>query len=211
VKIEFVPFVGSQLHEQLENDHFDVVMSGLAGTFERAQTMMHTRPYLDVTLAFVVEDYRVRSFGDLHSLRKTPGLRVGYVALSEGLVDRLRAALPNAEFVELPSNRQFFQGAHREVDAFLTGAETGSAFTLFYPEFEVVIPNDQRVSLPLFYAIGNHDEEMRDLLEHWMDLRKKDGTEDQIYKQWILGKPQGQRPHRWSIMRDVLGWDSYEP
>jgi Na+/H+-dicarboxylate symporter len=206
VQIEFVPYVRGQLVEQLQNDHFDVVMSGLVGTMERAQGMMHTRPYLDVTLAFVVEDHRVRSFGNIESLSKMPGLRIGFVDLSEGLVDRLRASLPEATLIQLPSNRQFFQGAHKELDAFLTGAETGSAFTLFYPEFEVVVPKDQRISMPLFYAIGNRDEEMRDLLEHWMDLRKKDGTEEYLYDYWILGKEQETARRRWCIMRDVLGW-----
>ncbi len=207
VKIEFVPYLRGQLAQQLRDDHFDVVMSGLVGTMERAEQMMHTRPYLDVTLAFVVEDHRVRSFGNLASLQKTPGLRIGFVDLSEGLVDRLRALLPEANFIELPSNRQFFQGAHKDLDAFMTGAETGSAFTLFYPEFEVVVPDGQRVSMPLFYAVANRDEEMRDLLEHWMELRKKDGTESQLYDYWVLGQQQVNGHRRWCIMRDVLGWD----
>ncbi len=207
VKLEFVPFLRGQLAEQLRDDHFDVVMSGLVGTMERAQRMMHTRSYLDVTLALVVEDHRVRTFGDMELLRKTPDLRIGFVDLSEGLVDRLQVVLPDATFVELPSNRQFFQGAHKDLDAFLTGAETGSAFTLFYPDFEVVIPSGRQVSMPLFYAIGNRDEEMRDLLEHWMDLREKDGTESRLYDYWILGQQQELSRRRWCIMRDVLGWD----
>jgi Na+/H+-dicarboxylate symporter len=206
VTIEFVPCQRDQLAEQLQNDHFDVMMSGLIGTMERAQQMMHTRPYLDVTLAFVVEDHRVRSFASMAAVRQLPGLRIGYVDLSDGLVARLRTALPEAQLVELPSNRQFFQGAHKQLDAFLTGAETGSAFTLFYPEFEVVVPEGQRISMPLFYAIGNRDEELRNLLEHWMEMRKKDGTESHLYNYWILGRQEENGHRRWCIMRDVLGW-----
>jgi ABC-type amino acid transport substrate-binding protein len=206
VTIEFVPFDRPTLIQQLEDDHFDVVMTGLIGTLERSEAMQHTRPYLDVTLSLVVEDYRVRSVDSYAAMRKIPNLRIGFVDLSLGFVHRLRRALPNAELVELRRNREFFESAHRELDALLISAESGSAFTLEYPEFEVVVPQGPKVALPLFYAVGAQDKEMTELLEHWIDLRKKDGTMDEKYDHWVLGKsPQTKRP-RWCVIRNVLGW-----
>ncbi len=206
VTIEFVRFARSTLAEQIEQDDFDVVMSGLVGTLERAEAMQHTAPYMDVTLALVVPDYRVRRFRSLDSLQAIEGLRIGYVDLSRGFVDRLQDALPEVELVKLPTNRQFFEESGEQLDALLTSAESGSAFTLLYPDFEVVVPIGLRVTLPLFYAIGADDFEMQDFLEHWVTLRRKDGTMQTYYDHWILGKTAQRKQPRWCVIRDVLQW-----
>jgi Na+/H+-dicarboxylate symporter/ABC-type amino acid transport substrate-binding protein len=209
VRIEFVRFERSQLARQLADDCFDVVMSGLVGTLERSEQMQHTRPYMDVTLSLVVPDYRVRSFRTFDAMRELDDLKIGFVDLSRGFVERLRLMLPNAELVELPTNGDFFERAHRELDALLISAETGSAFTLFYPSFEVVVPEGNRVALPLFYAIAGRDAEMQDFLEHWVLLREKDGTMRDNYEHWILGKSAQRRQRRWSVIKDVLRWTTH--
>ncbi len=206
VKVEFVPFDRATLAQQLRDDHFDLVMSGLVGTLERSEVMQHTRSYLDVNLALVVPDYRARSFKTLQSIQAIRPLRVGFVDLSRGFVDRLRSAIPDAVLVEIKNNRDYFTGQAENLDALLISAESGSAFTLIYPEFEVVIPRELRVKLPLFYVIGQQDAEMRDFLEHWITLRTKDGTAAEYYDHWVLGKTQRAPQPRWSIIRNVLGW-----
>ena len=84
--------------------------------------------------------------------------QIGFVDLSRGFADRLRLKLPNARLVELPANVDYFKRAHRQLDALLISAESGSAFTLFYPDFEVVVPDGNRrvyqVGMP-----GPRDEE----------------------------------------------------
>ncbi len=206
VTIEFVRFDRRTLATQLAEDDFDVVMSGLVGTLERAEVMQHTDPYLDVTLALVVPDYRVRRFRSLAAMQQVDNLRIGFVDLSRGFVDRLRLLLPRAELIELPTNGEFFETETHGLDALLISAESGSAFTLLYPDFEVVIPDGTQVSLPLFYAIGGRDARMRDFLEHWLDLREKDGTIREYYEHWILGKLRQQARRRWCVIRDVLEW-----
>ncbi len=206
VSIEFVRFDRESLVQQLADDHFDVVMSGLVGTLERSEAMQHTDPYMDVTLALVVPDFRARDFRSFDSLRSMPNLRIGFVDLSRGFVDRLRKTLPEAEFVELARNQDFFSGSSDDLDGLLISAESGSAFTLQYPDFDVVIPRGRRVSLPLFYAIGNRDAGMRDFLDHWVALRRKDGTMQEFYDHWVLGKSVEAKQPRWCVIRNVLGW-----
>jgi ABC-type amino acid transport substrate-binding protein len=206
VTIEFVRFDRSTLAAQIEQDDFDVVMSGLVGTLERAESMQHTTPYMDVTLALVVPDYRVRSFRSLDALRSAGDLKIGFVDLSRGFVERMRDVLPDAEFRELSTSQQYFDDGWQELDALVISAESGSAFTLLYPEFEVVVPEGLQVSLPLFYAIGAEDAKMRDFLEHWVALRQNDGTAQEYYNYWILGKTGNTRKKRWCVIRDVLHW-----
>jgi hypothetical protein len=52
---------------------------------------------------------------------------------------------------------------------------------------------------------------MRGFLEHWIDLRVKDGTYQSHYDHWILGKNQSQDEPRWNIVRNVLGWGKQTP
>jgi hypothetical protein len=40
----------------------------------------------------------------------------------------------------------------------------------------------------------------------WLDLKRKDGTIDELFSHWILGKDATVRPPRWSILHDVLHW-----
>lgn len=206
VRIEFVRFDRQALAAQLAEDDFDVVMSGLVGTLERSESMQHTAPYMDVTLALVVPDFRVRTFQSVEAMQQAGRLRIGFVELSRGFVERLRDLLPQAELVELRSNGEFFESDAHELSALLISAESGSAFTLLYPEFEVVIPSGPRVSIPLFYAIGERDTKFRDFLEHWLDLRRKDGTMQEYYEHWILGQTRRQAKPRWCVIRDVLHW-----
>jgi ABC-type amino acid transport substrate-binding protein len=206
VRIEFVRFDRTTLVKQLRDDHFDVVMSGLVGTLERAERMQHTSGYLDVNLSLVVPDYRARKFRSLKSMREMDALRIGFVDLSRGFVNRVRRSLPDAEIIKIDNIRDFFDNRNPSLDALLVSAETGSAFSLLYPNFEVVVPQEIHAKLPLFYAIGNRDAEMREFLEHWIMLRKKDGTAEEFYNHWILGKTAHAKPRRWCVIRNVLGW-----
>ncbi len=47
---------------------------------------------------------------------------------------------------------------------------------------------------------------MRRFLDYWVTLRKEDGTIEENYDHWILGKSPYKKEPRWSILRNVLGW-----
>ena len=68
VLVEFVRFDRATLAEQVHNDHFDFVMSGLVGTLERSEAMQHSASYMDVTLGLVVPDHRAREFKSLSAI-----------------------------------------------------------------------------------------------------------------------------------------------
>lgn len=206
VTLEFVAFDRRDLADQLADDYFDVVMSGLIGTLERSELMQHTDSYMDVHLSLVVPDYKVREYKTLQSIRSHSPLRIGFVDLSRGFLDRLQAELPAAELVRIGSNRDFFTDHVDDVDALLISAESGSALSLMYPGYEVVVPQDLNVKLPLFYALERQDPEFRNFLEHWISLRQKDGTTDEFYDHWILGRTTTSTERRWSVIRDVLKW-----
>jgi len=206
VTLEFVRFDRATVAEQLQADHFDIVMSGLVGTLERSAKMLHTRSYLDLNLAFVVPDYSTENFSSLQSLRRGDPPRIGVADLSRGFAIRLTQLLPEIELVEISSNQDFFTAANSDLDALLISAESGAALTLMNPDYAVVIPDGLEAKLPLFYAIAGRDSEMQDFLEYWITLRQKDGTASEYYDYWILGKSSEPAAPRWSVIRDVLHW-----
>ena len=91
-------------------------------------------------------------------------------------------------------------------DAALITAERGSAWTLLYPRFSVVVPEGKTVKVPLAYPVARREAAFAGFLDTFIDLKRKDGTIDALYAHWILGRSAAARPRRWSILRDVLHW-----
>ena len=85
-------------------------------------------------------------------------------------------------------------------------AERGSAWTLQYPQFSVVVPEPGIVKVPLAYPIARHDEAFASFINTWIELKRKDGTIDTLYDYWVLGREAAPHQPRWSIIRDVLHW-----
>ena len=63
-----------------------------------------------------------------------------------------------------------------------------------YPAYSVVVPEPGLVKVPLAYPIARHDQAFATFINTWIDLKKKDGTLDALFRYWILG--QNPRPGR---------------
>ena len=101
---------------------------------------------------------------------------------------------------------EFFEGKHPDIDAVLFTAERGSAWTLFYPHYSVVVPQPARHKAMLAYPVARGDGEMARFVSTWIELKKNDGTIAALFDYWIFGKNAVPRHPRWSIIRDVLHW-----
>ena len=65
-----------------------------------------------------------------------------------------------------------------DLDAVVLTAERGSAWTLMYPQFSVVVPTPGTIKVPLAYPIARHDAAFAAFINAWIELKKKDGTID---------------------------------
>jgi ABC-type amino acid transport substrate-binding protein len=208
VSLEFIPFEVDTMAKQLNGDHFDIIMAGVPMFTPRLETMSFSDPYLDVTFAFVVKDNRREEFATVEKIMSTRGhgLTFGVRGGYEYYSNRAKESLPLAKVVQLESYRDFFEDNTGEVDALVTSAEVGSAWTLLYPEYQVVVPKPVLSLLPLGYPVDHGNTEMADFLNHWIDLKKKDRTIEKTYNYWILGQGVTIKEPRWSIIRNVLHW-----
>ena len=205
VRIEFVPFTNPTLRAQLAADHFDIAISGLAATTRRAESLHLSEPYMDVTLALVVPDHIADEFADLEAIRNRGAFGLGIPAGSFS-AHEINEGAPQIEVVQLESVRQFFENPPRDMDALLTSAEGGSAWTLIYPDYTVVNPRSRPVRIPITYAYGGPDPRFEGFLEHWIQLKRKDGTIEGLHDYWILGRGAQAKGPRWSLIRNVLHW-----
>ncbi len=207
VRIEFVRLDQGELADRLADGTVDLLMTGLVATPERAVAMGLTEPYMQLTGAFIVPDHRRGEFSSFERVRRIPHLVLATVGSSPSLTRTVLRALPAATVRTLPSPRPFFKGAAGDMDALVFSAEAGAAWTLLYPSFAVAVPHPMVVRVPLAYAVGRRDPELTDFVNHWLTLKKANGTQDALYRHWILGEGARETAPRWSILRDVLHWE----
>jgi ABC-type amino acid transport substrate-binding protein len=92
------------------------------------------------------------------------------------------------------------------VDAILNGSEYGAAWTVLNPEFSVVVPRPVARAV-LGYAVARGNDDLLATLNAWLGEQKARGAVDALYEHWMLGRgSRTERPPRWSVIRDVLGW-----
>jgi ABC-type amino acid transport substrate-binding protein len=99
-----------------------------------------------------------------------------------------------------------FQPRTPPLDAIVLTAERGSAYTLLHPEYSVVVPKPRPFKIPLAYVIAGRDDALADVVNTWIDLKRKDGTIDDLFEHWILGRNAAPHQRRWSVLDDVLHW-----
>lgn len=206
VTLEIVRIGRQYAVERLEDGTVDVIMSGLVLTSSKPLLATFTRPHMNQTLAFLVRDDRQRDFATHESIKRQVPLRVGIVPELADWVPRISRYVPDAELEELDSPRGFLRGERDDLDAVLYVAEAGSAWTLLYPSYSVAVPQPQVVHVPVVYALPLGEIAMREFLDSWVEIRRRDGTTDRLFEHWILGRGTEATVPRWSVVRDVLGW-----
>lgn len=202
LRLEFVPVKVEQLPGILDSGACDLSMSGMPVTPRRAGVMRFTQPYLDETLGFVVRDELREEFSSWAKIRALGAMRVGvpdipyYIAMLRERAPLLRIEVVDASRLDVL----------RQFEAIAMPAERGSVMTLLHPEFTAVVPGPDPIKVPLAYPVARHDEQWAAFINTWIELKKRDGTLDALYRHWVLGRDAAPPTRRWSIIRDVLHW-----
>ena len=205
VQLAFVPVMRDRMIEQVNEGYCDIVMSGTVVTPERALEAAFSAPYMDATLAFVVQDHRLEEFSSRDTIRHMKAPRIGVLNVPY-YVDKVHRVLPQATIVQLNSITEFFEGKGEALDAFLYTAEAGSAWSLLYPAYTVAIPQPGVLKGPVAYPLPRGDRELVDFINVWLELKQRDRTIQALYDYWILGKNAVPRQPHWSVIRNVLHW-----
>jgi Na+/H+-dicarboxylate symporter/ABC-type amino acid transport substrate-binding protein len=204
VSLEFVPVDRTHLFQQLNERYCDIVMSGIVVTPERAEAASLSTPYMEETFAFVVQDHRRSEFSSREARQKLKAPKLAILDVPY-LISFVREHLPKAQLVTVNSAEEFFESKGKTLDGFVYSAERGSAWSLLYPEYTVVVPTPP-IALPVSYAMARGDRELVDYVNALVELKKGDGTVKKLYNYWVLGQFATDTQPRWSVIRNVLHW-----
>ncbi len=210
VRVEFFRSGVDRIGDHLQSGAIDVAMTGLAITPERLEQMRFSIPYLQETLAFVVRDHRRDEFRTRKALQEVENLRLavpgtGYYSA------KTRAYLPNAELHIIDSPRVFFRAEEGEYDALVYSAESGSAWTLVYPEFSVAVPAPDVLRVPIGYATARDDRRTAEFIDAWIGLKRNDRTITQLFEYWFEGRESLEKHRRRSYVHEFLNRESGSP
>jgi len=204
VSLEFVPVDRTHPFQQLNERYCDIVMSGIVVTPERAEAASLSTPYMEETFAFVVQDHRRSEFSSREARQKLKAPKLAILDVPY-LISFVREHLPKAQLVTVNSAEEFFESKGKTLDGFVYSAERGSAWSLLYPEYTVVVPTPP-IALPVSYAMARGDRELVDYVNALVELKKGDGTVKKLYNYWVLGQFAADTQPRWSVIRNVLHW-----
>jgi len=203
VTLEFIPWKYDTLVQQLDAGQFDLVAGGLIINTNRLAKLSFSDPYMTITMALLVHGYQRDELKAWKEINELPGFRIGVP--SKELVRSAQQFLTESEIVELESYEQFFSGNTEKLSTIAVSAEAGSAWTILCPRYAVAIP-EPHITKPVAIAMAQGDQQFLDFINAWLGLKKTDGTIDQLYDKWILGKLGKQKEPRWSVIRNVLNW-----
>ncbi|MCK5666221.1 MAG: transporter substrate-binding domain-containing protein, partial [Thiotrichaceae bacterium] len=173
VSIEFIPYESGYLLQQLENDHFDIAVSGITPNprLLASTRILYSSSYLDTHMALVVPDQKRKQFSDITQHSKLKGVHIG-VRKDSNFAARIKGLFPDFKVTELDSEAEFFNLAEFRGQILLTSAEGGAAWTLLNPDYDVVTPFSAHQGAPLVIAVGGEDLMLEHFISTWIKLKQ---------------------------------------
>ena len=98
----------------------------------------------------------------------------------------VREYFGDVEIVTLDSPRGYMTGK-MDIDALVYTAESGSAWTLVYPDYSVVIPQGLSYRVAVGLVLPNRNTDFENFINLWLEVEKTGGLLDKLEKYWIYG------------------------
>ena len=187
-----------QLETWLRQGRLDLIAGGIQASPERAIRFEPSRSYLDVNLALVVPDAKVKLLqdGGASQLNRPVVLAVrDSNIISPGLAAELGRYLGTAskpvqvELVTTSNKDAFFSPrGQQRFDGLLTSAESGAAWAVLYPRTTLITPFGKDLSSELVLLIGGRDASLRRYINGWIAREVARGGVERLFNYWILLK-----------------------
>ena len=188
VKVEYVKMTFGTMLPDLLADKFDIAMSGMGRTLDRARVATFSRPYLRYGKLLLIRAADKDKYQSLEDLDK-PGLKIGHNM--GGLNERFaKARFKNAAPTGFASNELAFADL---VAGKVAGqvADSTSAVYLAAKDPRVSAMNPQSVFDPVYVAIlvRREDQTLLNYINIWLDQIEMEGALAKIRNKWLPGYP----------------------
>ncbi|RLA20082.1 MAG: hypothetical protein DRQ62_11040 [Gammaproteobacteria bacterium] len=205
VAIAFIPYESGYLLQQLEEDHFDIAVSGITpnASLLASTRILYSSSYLDTHMALIVPDHKRKQFSNIQQYDTLQGVHIG-VRKNSHFAARINSLFPGFKVIELDSEADFFDLPEFHEQILLTSAEAGSAWTLLNPDYDVVTPFSEHQGAPLVIAVGGKDLMLEHFISTWIKLKQTDGTIDTLFKHWIQGETAKKQAPRGNILEHMF-------
>jgi cyclohexadienyl dehydratase len=184
VKIDYVKMTFGTMLADLAADKFDIAMSGMGRTLERARVATFSKPYLRYGKLLLIRSADAERFKLLTDLDR-PGLKIAYN--KGGLNDRFA----NTMFKQAtPTGFESNELATADLLAGKVDAQVSDSTAALYlarqdPRLAAMSPDD--VFNPVYVAIllRRDDQTLLNYINIWIDQIEMDGTLAKIRAKWL--------------------------
>jgi cyclohexadienyl dehydratase len=184
VKIEYVKMTFGTMLPDLFADKFDMAMSGMGRTFDRARVATFSKPYMRYGKLMMIRSADATKFKTLSDLDK-PGIKIAFNR--GGLNDRFA----NTEFTQAtpagyPSNQlataDLLDG---KVDAQVQDSTAAVYMARNNPRLAAMAPDN--VFHPVYVAalLRREDKSLQDFVNIWIDQIEMNGTLARVRQAWL--------------------------
>jgi proton glutamate symport protein len=203
--LELIPMNLSLFSEQLKEGLYDVAMSSVTINEDRLRKAAFTNPYLESSIAFVMQKKYKRIYTSLASVIQDPHMK--FVVRRGSAYEQLaKALIPNSKVVTIETYEDYTTLYPNDI--LIRGEFQQISWSLTHPEYTVVLP-EPPISTDIFgYATAQGADKLLCYLNLWLELKKNERFTEQQYNVWMLGQTDisTTKPRRWSVIRNVFGW-----
>jgi len=187
-----------QLERWLAQGRVDLVAGGIQGSPSRAIQNELSRSYLQVHLALVVPDDKLRALQPGSGVRRTSPIVLAVrdeELISPDIERRISRYLsqggpPVRVVIEtIPNKAAFFSSAGQQrFDGLLTSAESGASWAVVYPRTSLITPFINDLNSDLVLLIAGQDASLRRYVNGFLSREQAQGGIETLYNHWILLK-----------------------
>jgi len=184
VKINYVKMTFGSMLGDLAADKFDIAMSGMGRTFDRARTATFSKPYMRYGKLMAVRNMNKDRFQSGSELDK-PGIKIAYNrgGLNETFAKNMfKQATPTGFDSNASATAALIDGS---VDAQV--ADSTAALYMARQDARIAVMDPANVFNPVYVAILLHreDQTLLNYLNIWIDQIEMDGTLGKIRGKWL--------------------------
>jgi cyclohexadienyl dehydratase len=184
VKIEYVKMTFGSVVADLAADKFDIAMSGMGRTFERARSATFSKPYMRYGRLMMVRSADKGRFKSLADLDR-PGIKIGYN--KGGVNDRFantmfKQATPTGFDSNELATADLLAG---KIDALVSNSAAAIYTARHNPRLAAMSP--ENIFNPIYVAIllRRDDQTLLNFINIWIDQIDMDGTLGKIRAKWL--------------------------